>query len=377
MSWDGSQAPDDDSGFREYVRSRLAGIVLPNAERWEEEGKLGRQCWRALGEEGLLSLGHTGADFMRSAVYLEELGRTGYAGIRAAIAVHAYMALSYLELFGTEEQKSHYLDGARRGQRIAALAISEADAGSDLRNLATRAERCTGGGYRINGEKCHVTNGSQADFFVTLVRTGQASPNLLAGASMVIIDADLRGVTREPQPMLGWRSADICTVRFADIPIPDNCMLGGQNQALGQLMKALDFERLVAGLLAVGGVGFCLELLRAFIQSHRIGSSAMSSNHALRQNIAELDSDFELVRQYAYHAAWRQSNGRLDARTASILKLKSTELAVKAAQKCLQYHGARGYQRGSVASRLYCDAIGGTIAGGASELLRDTIYELG
>jgi alkylation response protein AidB-like acyl-CoA dehydrogenase len=369
---------DDDAQFRELVRSVLADVVLPYADGWETTGKIDRQGWRSLGDRGLLGLAHAGPEFVRSAIFLEELGRTGYTGVRAAIGVHAYMARSYLELFGDDEQRAAYLPAASKGQRIGALAITEDNAGSDLRNLSTRAEICADGNYRVTGSKSYVTNGSTADFFVTLVRTGSAPVGkVLSHASMLLIDADLPGITRHEQPLLGWRSADLCTVEFADVPVPASRLLGRPNQALRQLMKALDFERLIAGLLAVGGIGYCLDLLRAFVRDHRIGDSPMSAKQAVRQQVAELDCECELIRQYALHAARQQCLGRLDTRTTSILKLKSTELAVTAAQQCLMCHGARGYRQDSAVSRLYRDAIGGVIAGGVSELIRDMIYELG
>jgi acyl-CoA dehydrogenase len=368
----------DDDGFREHARSVLARIVVPNAERWEAQGKIDRESWRALGREGLLRIAHTGPEFLRSAIYLDELGRLGYAGIRAALGVHSYMALSYLELFGNGAQQAQYLADARRGLRVAALAISEAEAGSNLAGLATRADVAPEGSFLVNGEKRFITNGSEADFFVTLVRTDNTSgKGILGAASFLIIDASLPGIERLRQPMLGWRSADICMLRFTDVPVAADRLLGSSGRAFSQIMKALDFERLVAGLLAVGGISYCLQVLRSFVRDRKIGTSALSEKQAIRQQLAELESEFALVRQYSSYAAWQQSHGQLDTRTASILKLKSTELAVTAAQKCLQIHGSAGYLEDAVAGRLYRDAIGATIAAGPSELMRDMIYELG
>jgi acyl-CoA dehydrogenase len=368
----------DDDGFREHVRSVLARIVIPNADRWEAQGKIDAESWTALGREGLLNIAHTGPEFLRSAIYLDELGKLGYAGIRGALGVHSYMALSYLELFGNGTQQAEYLSDARQGLRVAALAITEADAGSNLACLATRADVSPDGGYLVNGEKRFITNGSSADFFITLVRTDTTSDkNILSAASFLIMDADLPGVERLKEPMLGWRSADICTLRFSDVPVPADRVLGSSGKGFSQIMKALDFERLVAGLLAVGGVDYCLQILRSFVQNRKIGTFALSGKQAIRQQLAELESDFALVRQYSSYAAWQQSHGQLDTRTASILKLKSTELAVNAAQKCLQMHGSVGYLEDAAASRLYRDAIGATIAAGPSELMRDMIYELG
>jgi acyl-CoA dehydrogenase len=363
--------------FRRYARSELESAVLSNVEEWEEQGRIPKAAWRDLAGRGLLGLGHTGPGFLRSAVFLEELGRTGYAGVRAAIAVHSFMALSYVEQFGTAEQKHRYVSGAREGTQVAALAMSEAYAGSDLRLISTSADRASDGSYRVNGEKSYVVNGSVADFYVTLVKTRQSpGSRALTGASIVLIDASTDGIIRRPQRMVGWHSADICTIGFSDVIVPQDRLVGRLDQALVQITRALDFERLIAGLLAIGGISHALDLLAIHVRSRRIHDAPLGSNHFIRQTIADMHAEYEILRQYAYHAAWLQSRDRLDSRTTSILKLKATELAVIAAQKCVQYHGAQGFLSDSAPGRLYCDAIGGTIAGGASELLREMIYQL-
>jgi acyl-CoA dehydrogenase len=362
--------------FRKVVRSDIAAVILPRAASWEQQGKVSQRGWRDLARRGLLSLGHTGEDFLRSAIFLEELGRTGYSGIRASIAAHAYMAASYVDLFGTAEQRLRYLPTSRRGTRIAALAMSEAEAGSDLRHIRTTATQVADGSYRVSGEKWYVVNGSRADFFVVLVKTRQGpAGKALSGASLLLIDSGSDGISSWRQPMTGWDGADICRVAFADAAVPEEGLLGRRDQALLQLMQALNFERLVAGLLAVGGISYCLELLQGYVDERHVRDAPLSANQIVRHQMADFYSEFEMLRHYAYHAAWLQSTGRLDTRTASILKLKATELAVPVAQKCVQYHGACGYLRESAAGRLYRDAIGGTIAGGASELLRETIYQ--
>ncbi|MEU7059050.1 acyl-CoA dehydrogenase family protein [Streptomyces sp. NPDC046197] len=365
----------DHDGFRAHIRGLLDGLVRPHADDWESERGISRSGWRSLGEAGLLSLEHSGPGFLRSAIFLEELGGLGYGGIRASVAVHAYMAASYLHLFGSEAQRQRYLPGVRQGRLIAALALTESEAGSDLRELSTRADP-TENGYRVTGEKLYVANGSRADFLVTLAttRTAQRS-NGLTGASLLVIDAGTPGVSRHPEPMLGWHSADVSRVRFTDVDVPADRLVGRRDRALQHLVHALDFERLVAGMLAVGGVRHCLDLLHAFVREHRVKGVPLGTHQAVRHRIADLESSYELVRHYGYRAAWLQANGRLDTRTASVLKLRATELAVTAAQTCLQFHGARGYAADAVAARLYRDAMAGPIAAGASELLRDLVYE--
>lgn len=258
--------------WRDRVRGVLRRHVLPNAERWEALRRITRDGWRALAAEGLFGLARSGAGFLDSAILLEELGRTGYAGGRAAVGVHAYMAPSYIEFFGTQEQKDRYLPAVRGGEQIAALAINEDGAGSDLRHVRTLAVPDGPASYRVSGSKSYVANGSQAGFFVTLTRTGTDRPYAgpsradpprpgLIGASLLIIDASLPGVTWAPQPMLGWHAADMRRVEFHEVPVPADRLIGRPGWALLRLMRALDFERLVAGMLAAGGASHCVDLL--------------------------------------------------------------------------------------------------------------------
>jgi len=241
----------------------------------------------------------------------------------------------------------------------------------------TTAVREDRGGYRVTGEKHYVVNGTQADLVVTLVRTGsQPDTRMLKGCSFAVIDAHAEGISRTPQPMAGWRSADTARIDFKEVAIGEDCLLGEPGQALRQIMRAMNFERLAAGLSAVGGVRHCLDQLRGGISERRVGGAPLSRNSAIQHQVADLQSEFETVRQYAYHAAWLQSEGRLDSFAAATAKLRATELEMTAAERFVQYQGASGYLADSVAARVYRDAIGGTIGGGPSELMRRMIFEL-
>ncbi|MEU4157906.1 acyl-CoA dehydrogenase family protein [Actinoplanes sp. NPDC026670] len=361
---------------RARIRETLARDVLPHAGQWERQRHISADGWRAMGAAGLFGFAHSGPGFLDSAVLLEELGNTGYAGIRAAVGVHAYMAASYLEMFGSPEQRAAYRPGMLAGTTVAALAISEDAAGSDLRHLSTVAVPDGAGGYRLTGVKRHVANGSRAGVFVVLARLGGAvSGNGLTGAVLLLVDAARPGVAREPEAMVGWHSADVCRVGFTDVPVAGDRVIGRPERTLIHLMQALNTERLVAGLLAVGGVAHCVELADRFARTHLIRDAPLSANQSVRHRLADLHAQLDLVREYGRHAARAHSRGELDVRTASVLKLQATELAVIAAQTCVQYHGARGYREESVAARLYRDAMAGTIAAGASELMREMIFE--
>ncbi|MEE3755347.1 acyl-CoA dehydrogenase family protein [Mycobacterium intracellulare] len=361
--------------FRARVRSALGEIVLPHADLWEQQRHIPAQAWKALGDRGLLRLPHEGPGFLDSVVFCEELGRTGYAGLRAAIAVHAYMAASYLHQFGNGEQRRSYLEPAQRGEKVAALAITEPDAGSDLRRLATRADKADDAHeYRLTGVKAHVANGIGADFAVTVALTSTRTAGL-AGASVLIADLDGPAVQREAQQPLGFRSSGLASLVFDQLPVPTRNLLGPPGRALRQVMHALDFERLIAGILALGGATYTLELLASHTSGHMVGDTPLSSYQSVRHRLVDLTGQLALIRQFAYYAAWQHSRGRLDTLTASTLKQKATELELAAALTCLHYHGARGYHENSTPARLYRDAAATPITAGVNELLKDLAFE--
>lgn len=366
---------NEHEALRQRVRAALAEIVLPQADSWEQQRYIPGAAWRALGAHGLLALPHDGPGFLESAVFCEELGRTGYAGLRAAVAVHAYMAASYLRLFGNDEQRRKYLEPAQRGDKVAALAISEPHAGSDLRNITTRATGIADTrDYRLTGVKAHVANGVSADFAVTVAITSTRTAGL-SGASILIADIDGGEVRRDTERPLGFRSSGVASLVFDGLRVPAGNLLGKPGRALLQLMSGLDFERLIAGFLALGGARYILEVLSTHIRTHMVGDTALSGFQSVRHRLADLTGQLALVRQFAYFAAWQHSQGRLDTFTAATLKQKATDLELAAALACMHFHGARGYAEDSIPARLYRDAVAAPITAGVNELLKDLAFE--
>ena len=362
---------EEEQSFALQVRSILHSHVLPEADAAEERGYLSSVVWRALAEHGLLELPRQGPGFLKSAVFLEELGGLGYAGLRAAIGVHAYMASAYIAWFGSDEQRRRYLPGVGRGEAIAALAITEEQAGSDLSQLQCQA-RATDEGFVVHGRKRWVANGSRASLIIMLVGSSTAR-HPLGGSSMLLIDANSPGISRSPQAMLGWRSGDICDLDFQQVKISRQDVLGRIGKGFLYLMQGLDFERLVAGFLALGGATHSIRVLTRFLGQRHVKCAPLSTYQSIRHRLADLLGEQQMLRCFAYQLARQYSAGQIETRDACILKLRSTELAREAALACTQYHGAQGYLRDSVVSRLCRDALAGTIAGGASEVMRDMI----
>ncbi len=370
--------------FRKSVREFLAAEVLPFADEWERRRCIPKELWGKMGRAGLLGLHHSKAvggaekDFFHSVVLLEELGRTGYAGFRVAVGVHSYMATSYLAQAGSKELKQKYLAAAVSGEKVSALAITEPEAGSDLNRLRTTAV-LDGDSYVINGKKKFVANGTTADFIVLAVKTTPAASAARKGASgvsMLIVDTETAGLSAKRLETLGWHCSDTSELEFNDVRVPASNIIGTANQGFIYIMQCMQLERLAAGLLALGGVDRCLELTWRYMAERPLFDSTLSKLQSVRHRMAELVTEAEATRHLAYHAAWLHERGSLPIAECSMVKLKATELANRAAHECMQFHGAHGYQEASPIARIYRDVQAATIAGGASEVMRDIIAQI-
>lgn len=369
--------------FRDQVRAFLAGEVLPHADAWERQRGVPRQIWEQMGQRGLLGLhyprsqGGAGKDVFHSVVLLEELGRTGYTGFRVAIAVHAYMATSYLAHAGSAELQDRYLTPAIRGDKISALALTEPDAGSDLGRLTTRAVR-DGDSYVINGRKKFVANGTVADFVMLAVRTAGAAGAAKRGAtglSLLVVDTASPGLRATKLDNLGWHCSDTAELVFENVRVPAANLVGAENRGFMYMMHCLQLERLAAGILALGGIDTCLDLTWQYLSRRKLFNTTLGRLQAVGQRMADLVTEAAAARQLAYHTAWLYEHGAPPVAECSMVKLKATELASRVAHECMQFHGAHGYQSESAISRIYRDVQAATIAGGASELIRDVIVQ--
>ena len=368
------------SRFRAHVRALIAETVLPHADDWERDRQLPRHLWRSLGDAGMLGLYHPRAyggaerDLFYSIVFLEELGRSGYSGFRAAVSVHSYMATHYLARAGSSTLKADYLAPAIAGERVAALAITEPEAGSDLSQLKTIAAY-NGGSYSITGSKTFITNGTTADFAVVVAKTKPSAVGM-AGLSLLLVELDQPGVTRTPIATIGWHSGDIADLHFQGVQVSADHLVGHSETAFMQLMYGLQLERLVAAALALGGMDRCLELIRLHLCQRQVFGETLMRYQALRHRVADLVTEVEATRHLIHHAAWKYQNGALPIAECTMAKLKATELASRVTTECLHMYGSKGYIGDAAMARFFRDAPAGTLAGGASEVMRDIIAQL-
>ena len=382
--------------FRESVRTFFRKEVVPYAAGWEDQRRVPRSAWRALGAEGLLGLNHprtvggSDLDVFHSVVFLEELGGLGFGGLRFAVALHAYMATSYLATNGSAALQERYLRPAVAGEAVAALAITEPQAGSDLAGLTATA-REDGDSFVIDGEKRFVVNGCYADFFVTAVRTGGTSAAGSGGTStdargargaqgdlsLVVVDRDAPGLEVIPNDSVAWRASGMADLVLRGVRVPAANVVGRRNSGFLQIMKNMQLERLAAGISAVGDAASCLDLTWRFLKRRGAFGATLSAKQAVRHRLADLLTEAEATRALAHHAAWAWSRDALAITECSMVKLKATELARTVAEECQHLHGADGFRAGSPLVRIVQDARAATVAAGTSEVMRDIIAQSG
>lgn len=358
--------------FRGTVSALLDEHIVPFLPEWERQRRIPRTAWQLLGERGLLGLAHTPEhDLFLSVVLLEELGRTGHCGFRAAVAVHAYMATHYLAQMGSPELRERYLDPAVRGDLVAALAVTEPQAGSDLARLTTVAE-ADGESLVLHGVKSMITNGTTGDFLVVAARTGTVRRGQ-TGLSLVVVDARTPGVSARPQEKPGWHCADTAEIRFDGVKVPSSNVIGRVDSGFYYLMRGFQLERLVAAVLALGGIERCLDDTRAHLTQRRIGDGRLADLQVVRHAMAGMSTELAAARHLVYDAVWRFGQGDLPMVECSMAKLYATELACRVADRCLQLHGGHGYVAGSGVARAHVEARAATMAAGPSEVMLDLI----
>ena len=222
--------------FRDSVVTFIDQEIRPYHEQWEDDGCISREVWRKAGAAGLLccdipeEFGGPGADFLYNTVVIEELARSGFSGPGTGFAVHGDMAATYITEFGTDAQRKALLPGMCAGTSIAAIAMTEPGAGSDLQNIQTRAVR-DGDDYVISGQKTFISNGQLADIIVLACKTDPAQG--ARGISLIVVEGEREGFRRGRNlKKIGLKAQDTSELFFDEVRVPVANILGDEGQGL-------------------------------------------------------------------------------------------------------------------------------------------------
>jgi acyl-CoA dehydrogenase len=348
--------------LRSEMRAFVAGRLRPHADEWEAAEWFPSEVFRWVAEAGYLGL--SGVD---AAVWVEELARCGSGGLAAGLGAHSGIALPPIARFGTDEQKQRYLAPGRRGELIAALAITEPGAGSDVAGIRTRATPVDGG-WVVNGAKTFITGGVRADILVTAVRTTEDGGH--HGLSFLIVERG-PGVTSSPLRKLGWHASDTAEIAFEDVFVPEDNLLGAEHQGFYLIMANFQWERLLMALGAVGAMQVCFEqTLEVALKRSPTQPPAQPPSQAVRHALAEVALRIEAGRAMTYAALRRHLSGADAVREVTMAKLATQRAAVDVIDACLQIHGLDAPPE---LERALRDARLGPIGGGTDEIMKEIL----
>jgi acyl-CoA dehydrogenase len=360
--------------FRGAVRRFVETELYPHAGEWEEARWFPNDVFSRLAELGYIGLkfpteyGGDG-DPVADAVFVEELARCGSGGLAAGIGAHSGIALPPIWKFGTEAQKQRYLVPGIRGELIAALAITEPDAGSDVAGIRTQARKVDGG-YVVNGSKMFITGGVRADVIVTAVKTTVEGGH--HGISFMLIDRG-PGVESTAIEKMGWHASDTALITLDDVFVPEENLLGEENQGFYLIMANFQWERLLMSLGAVGGMQAAFERTLRFAAERQTFGRPIGKHQAIRHKLAEIAMTIEAGRDVTYHALRRYVAGEDAVRDVTIAKLATQRAAFDVVDECLQIHGGAGYMAEYELERAARDMRLGPIGGGTDEIMKEIL----
>ena len=367
---------DEHVMLADTVRRFVADELAPNAEQWDKDGIVPRDFWDQAGELGLLGAaiptqyGGSGGDYGSDFVIAYEQARVGDVGW--GYGVHS-IVIHYILNCATEEQKQRWLPKLASGEFIAAIAMSEPGAGSDLQGIKTTAVR-DGEDFVISGAKTFITNGINANFIIVVAKTDLSQG--AKGTSLIVVETDgVDGFSRGRNlDKIGLKSQDTAELFFEDVRTPVTNLLGGEEgRGFYQLMQELGYERVSIGVLALGCCDYALDLTVKYCAERKAFGKALLEHQNTRFKLAECKTKVEAMRALVNKAIEDQLAGTLTAETASMVKLFSSETQGWVIDECLQLHGGYGYMTEFPIARLYVDARVQRIYGGTSEIMKEVI----
>ncbi|PZQ24531.1 MAG: acyl-CoA dehydrogenase [Sphingopyxis macrogoltabida] len=360
--------------FRDQVRRFLSRTLVPALDAWEEAGIVPRAFWEEAGGAGLLcpqvptAYGGLGLDFRYNAVITEELG---YTGSSASLSLQSDMIVDYLINFGSDAQKARWLPGMVDGTAIAAIAMTEPGAGSDLQGIRTTA-RADGTDYILTGSKTFISSGQNADVVLVVCKTDPAAGS--RGISIILVETDRPGFARGRNlDKIGQKSADTSELFFHDVRVPRTNLLGEEGRGFAYLMQNLAQERLSLAITGQVAAQRAFDEAIRFTRDRTAFGQPVIAFQNTRFVLADLKSKLQVGWAHLDQCIARHVRGELTAVAAAAAKLFHTELQWEAVDAALQLHGGAGYMNEYPIARLWRDARVQRIHGGTSEIMREII----
>lgn len=364
---------EEHEAFRDQVRRFVDQEVLPHIDAWEANEALPRELHQKAAEIGLLGIGFPEAwggveptDLFFQIVAIEELARAGAGGLLASLMSHG-IACPPIAAMGNAEQKEKFLAPVLRGEKIAALAITEPSGGSDVANLKTRAVR-DGDHYVLNGSKTFITSGMRADYLTVAVRTGGDG---MGGISVIVVEAGTPGFSRTPLQKMGWWCSDTASLYFDDCRVPAANLIGQQDHGFMAIMLNFNGERIALAAQAWALAQVCYEEALAYARERNTFGKPLIRNQVIRHKLVDMRTRIQAVKATLDQLTWRVDRGQMPVPELCMLKNLATETLEYCANEAVQIFGGAGYLRGAKVERIYRETKVLSIGGGASEIMKD------
>ncbi len=364
---------DEQDLLRRSVREFAESEIRPHVQEWDRAQHFPEELVPALGRLGLMGIqiperyGGSGLSAIDYCLCIEELARVD-PSIALSVAAHNGLCAAHILMFGGEDQRERYLPKLAKGEHIGAWGLTEATSGSDAASMRTRARR-EGDDWILDGAKTFTTHGRVGHVMVVMAITERSQgPH---GISAFIVERGTPGMSAgKKEDKLGMRASDTSEVVFEQCRIPGQQLLGREGKGFINVLQVLDAGRIGIAALAVGLARGAYEAARAYALERRQFGRPIAEFDAIRSKLATMVTQIEAARLLTLLAAFRKDQGRRLTHESAVAKLYASEMAVRAAEDCVQIHGGYGFIRDYPAEKFFRDVKLTTIGEGTSEIQR-------
>jgi isovaleryl-CoA dehydrogenase len=359
--------------LRDSVAKFAKAEIAPNVDSHDREDRFHDYLWPKFGEFGLLGLiadeadGGSGLGYVQHAVVLTELARVS-AAVAMSYGVHSSLVVDQFRRHATQEQKNRFYPGLFSGATIAAIAMTEAEAGSDIVSMRTTAER-RGDYYLLNGSKLWITNGSNANLILVYAKTDPAAAK--RGITAFLVDESCEGFSvARKLDLWGMRASGSSELSFKNCKVPTQNVLGEVNGGVRVLMSGLDFERVIASSQCVGIMQAAFDLALPYARERRQFGQAIGDFQLIQGKLADMYSTLSACKAYVHSSSVAADRGLLTREDAASVYLFVAEHTTRLSLQAMQILGANGYSNEASAQRLVRDSKLYEIGGGTTEIRR-------
>ncbi len=363
--------------FRDNFKRFLNENVAPFYDTWEEQGLIPRELWYKLGENGFLCIdvpeeyGGYGAPIHYSLMLVQEAAQAGFTALAVAIGGQNELVSPYLQNIGSEEQKKYWLPKMVSGEVVTAIAMTEANAGSDLQAIRTQAI-LQDEHFIVDGSKTFISNGQNADLILLVAKTDPLAR--AKGISILLVDAHLQGVKKgQSLKKIGLHAQDTAELFFDQVQVPKNQLLGEAGKGFSYLMQELPRERLSISMMALGSILGAIDITKRYVLERKAFGQLLSQMQNTRFVLAQAQIKAQAAQAFVNQCANLYHHNLLNVAQVAALKCFITDAQCEIIDQLLQLFGGYGYMQEYPISRFYVDARVQKIYGGTNEIMKEIV----